>query len=229
MTNYQAAPKEITLADVRAMADVSAYIRQADDSLKAIGYTEHSFEHAALALHRAAGVLTMLDYPPRMVELARIAGYMHDIGNAVNRSAHAQSGAIMAFQMLTRAGMPPEEVAQVICAIGNHDEGTGRPVSPLAAAVILGDKTDVRRSRVRSPRLRNDDIHDRVNGAVDAAAFDLDKARRFITLRLTIDTAECSVLEYFKIFLDRMVMCQTAADTLGCTFRLVINGAVMIG
>ena len=193
--------RQITLADVQALPEMQIYIQKEDDCLKAIGYTEHCFQHVTTVLTRAASILDMLDYPARTVELARIAGYMHDIGNIVNRHDHAHTSAIMAFQILRGMGMPPEEIADVICAIGNHDEGSGLPINPIAAALIIGDKTDVRSNRVRTPRLRENDIHDRVNGAVDKAVFKLDHDSRTVTLALTIDTEKCPVLEYFEIFL----------------------------
>ena len=205
------------------------YIQKEDDCLRSIGYTEHCFQHVTIVLERASSILKMLDYPERTIELARIAGYMHDIGNIVNRHDHAHSSAVMAFYMLRDLGMPPEEIADVICAIGNHDEATGLPINPIAAAIIIGDKTDVRSNRVRMPRLRENDIHDRVNGAVENAVFTLDHDTRTVTLSLTIDTEQCPVLEYFEIFLGRMQMCQRAAKYLQCRFKLVINDGLMLG
>ena len=219
----------VTLADIKARKEMQVYIQKEDDCLKSIGYTEHCFQHVTTVLERAAAILEMLDYPERTVELARIAGYMHDIGNIVNRHDHAHSSAIMAFYILRDMGMPPEEIADVICAIGNHDEATGLPINALAAAIIIGDKTDVRSNRVRMPRLRENDIHDRVNGAVEKAVFDIDKPSKTVTLALTIDTEQCPVLEYFQIFLNRMQMCQKAAKYLKCQFKLTINGALMLG
>lgn len=221
--------KTITLADIRALPEMQIYIQKEDDCLRSIGYTEHCFQHVTIVLERASSILKMLDYPERTIELARIAGYMHDIGNIVNRHDHAHSSAIMAFYMLRDLGMPPEEIADVICAIGNHDEATGLPINPIAAAIIIGDKTDVRSNRVRMPRLRENDIHDRVNGAVENAVFTLDHDTRTVTLSLTIDTEQCPVLEYFEIFLGRMQMCQRAAKYLQCRFKLVINDGLMLG
>lgn len=221
--------KVITLADIKALPEMQVYIQKEDDSLRSIGYTEHCFEHVAIVSDRASSILKMLDYPERTIELARIAGYMHDIGNIVNRNDHAHSGAIMAFYILRDLGMPPEEIADVVCAIGNHDEGTGLPINPIAAAIIIGDKTDVRSNRVRMPLLRENDIHDRVNGAVEKAMFLLDHDLRTVTLSLTIDTDQCPVLEYFQIFLGRMKMCQRAAAYLQCQFKLVINEGLMLG
>ena len=221
--------KTITLADIRALPEMQICIQKEDDCLRSIGYTEHCFQHVTIVLERASSILKMLDYPERTIELARIAGYMHDIGNIVNRHDHAHSSAIMAFYMLRDLGMPPEEIADVICAIGNHDEATGLPINPIAAAIIIGDKTDVRSNRVRMPRLRENDIHDRVNGAVENAVFTLDHDTRTVTLSLTIDTEQCPVLEYFEIFLGRMQMCQRAAKYLQCRFKLVINDGLMLG
>ena len=221
--------KTITLADIRALPEMQIYIQKEDDCLRSIGYTEHCFQHVTIVLERASSILKMLDYPERTIELARIAGYMHDIGNIVNRHDHAHSSAIMAFYMLRDLGMPPEEIADVICAIGNHDEAIGRPINPIAAAIIIGDKTDVRSNRVRMPRLRENDIHDRVNGAVENAVFTLDHDTRTVILSLTIDTEQCPVLEYFEIFLGRMQMCQRAAKYLQCRFKLVINDGLMLG
>ena len=219
----------ITLDDVKALPEMQIYIQKEDDCLKSIGYTEHFFQHVTTVLTRAASILEMLGYPARIVELARIAGYMHDMGNIVNRHDHAHTSAIMAFHILRDMGMPADEIADVICAIGNHDEATGLPINPIAAAIIIGDKTDVRSNRVRMPRLRENDIHDRVNGAVERALFRLDRENRTITLALTIDTEQCPVLEYFEIFLGRMQMCQRAAKFLQCQFKLVINEGLMLG
>lgn len=221
--------RNITLADVKALPEMQIYIQKEDDCLRSIGYTEHCFQHVAIVLDRASSILKMLDYPERTIELARIAGYMHDIGNIVNRHDHAHSGAIMAFHILRDMGMPPEEISDIVCAIGNHDEATGLPINPIAAAIIIGDKTDVRSNRVRMPLLRENDIHDRVNGAVEKAMFLLDHDTRTVTLSLTIDTDQCPVLEYFQIFLGRMKMCQRAAAYLQCQFKLVINEGLMLG
>ena len=220
--------RHITLDDVKSLKEMQVYIQKEDDCLKSIGYTEHCFQHITTVLERAASILDMLDYPQRTVELARIAGYMHDMGNIVNRHDHAQSSAIMAFYILRDMGMDADEISDVICAIGNHDESTGLPINPIAAAIQIGDKTDVRSNRVRMPRLRENDIHDRVNGAVEKAEFSLDKPTKTVTLSLTIDIDQCPVLEYFQIFLGRMQMCQKAAKYLQCQFKLVINGAVML-
>ncbi|MBQ2956658.1 MAG: HD domain-containing protein [Clostridia bacterium] len=219
----------ITFEQVKNNEEIKTYIRKADESLKVIGYTEHSFAHVVKTAQQAADILDKLGYPARTVELARIAGYMHDIGNVINRKDHAQSGAVMSFRILDKMGMPADELATVICAIGNHDEGTAAPVNEVAAALILADKSDVRRSRVRQDEQPpKGDIHDRVNYSVDNARLEMDVPGRQITLRLTIDTGFCAVMDYFEIFLGRMLLCRRAAEYLGLQFRLVINEAAML-
>lgn len=212
-----------TYEDVRKNEAVRAYISAADESLIALGYTEHSFAHVTRVANDAANILLALDYPERDVELARIAGYMHDIGNLVNREEHSQSGAVMAFRILDNMGMDPTEIASIVTAIGNHDEGTGVPVSALSAALILADKSDVRRTRVRNSDLSSFDIHDRVNYSVKLSDLSVDKTEGEVRLTLKIDTAISSVLDYFEIFLGRMMLCRKAAERLGLSFRLVIN------
>ena len=219
----------LTFETVKNNEEIKTYIRKADESLRAIGYTEHSFAHVMKTAHDAARILETLGYPARTAELAKIAGYMHDIGNVINRKDHAQSGAVMTFRILDKLGMPADELATVVCAIGNHDEGTGMPVSEVAAALILADKSDVRRSRVRPDGLPpQGDIHDRVNYAVVESGIDLDMEERRLSLRLKIDTDHCAVMDYFEIFLTRMMLCRRAAEYLGLRFRLVINDAVML-
>lgn len=213
----------VTYEDVRKNEAVGAYIRAADESLIALGYTEHSFAHVGKVAKDAAEVLFALGYPEREIELAKIAGYMHDIGNLVNREEHSQSGAVMAFRILDKMGMPPEEIARVVTAIGNHDEGTGVPVSPLAAALILADKSDVRRTRVRNSDFSSFDIHDRVNYSVKLSRLKVEKEKGTITLEIEIDTEISSVMDYFEIFLGRMILCRKAAEKLGLSFRLIIN------
>ena len=203
--------------------DVRAYITCADESLAALGYTEHSFAHVSHVAKKAAYLLSALGYDERTVEMVKIAAYLHDIGNLVNRADHSQSGAIIAFRILEHKGMPAEEIASVVTAIGNHDEGTGVPVNPIAAALILADKCDVRRSRVRNSDFSTFDIHDRVNYSVTAARLWLNAACTELTLTLTIDTAISPVMDYFEIFLDRMIMCRKAAEKLGLRFCLMIN------
>ena len=219
---------KLDYAAVRASDEIRTYITQADASLIAMGYTEHSFAHVAKCAETAAGLLSQLGYDERQVELAKIAGYMHDIGNVVNRVDHAQSGAVMAFRILDKMGMDPEDVAVVVTAIGNHDEHTAFPVNAVAAALILADKTDVRRSRVRNRDTISFDIHDRVNYAVTDQTLKIDLDKKVISLNLQIDTDICSMYEYFEIFLQRMLMCRGAADMLGATFKLTANGAKVL-
>ena len=214
----------MTYPQIKNDPAVCAYIRAADASLLALGFTEHSFAHVTLTAERAGALLEALGYPDRTAELARIAGYLHDIGNLVNRIEHSQSGAIMAMGILERLGFEAQEIADIVTAIGNHDEGTGVPVSPLAAALILADKSDVRRSRVRKQAPEAGDVHDRVNASVEGADLVLSEDKKEIRLTLKIDPAISSVMEYFEIFLERMLLCQKAAVHLGLTFRLTING-----
>lgn len=218
----------VTYEMVRHSEEINTYIRQADTSLVALGYTEHSFAHVTRCAETASGLLQQLGADERQVELARIAGYMHDIGNLVNRVDHAQSGAVMAFRILDKMGMPPEDTALVVTAIGNHDESTAFPVNGVAAALILADKTDVRRSRVRNRDTIRFDIHDRVNWAVEHSQLDLDKAAGTVTLVIRLDTQVCSVMDYFEIFLARMLLCRKAAEYFGLTFRLEVNGQQLV-
>lgn len=218
----------ITFDDVRNSPEIRTYITQADASLIALGFTEHSFAHVARCAQVAADILTQLGYAPREVELAKIAAFMHDIGNVINRTDHAQSGAVMAFRILDKMGMPPAEVATVITAIGNHDEHTAFPVNAVAAALILADKTDVRRTRVRNQDITNFDIHDRVNFAVEHSDVILDTKEKTITLTLTINTQVCAVMDYFEIFLQRMLLCRKAAEFFSLSFRLEINGQMLL-
>lgn len=214
----------ITFEDVRKDEGIRCYIAQADKALAAMGYTEHSFAHVFKAAETAEKILLQLGYPARLAELAKIAGYMHDIGNVVNRIDHAQSGAILAFRLLGNMGMEADEIAQVISAIGNHDESTAAAVNPIAAALILGDKTDVRRSRVRNRDFANFDIHDRVNYAVEESKIYFNEDNSAIVLELRIDTSISAVMDYFEIFLGRMMLSRKAAEFLNIKFELVING-----
>jgi len=209
--------------EIRADHAVKVYIAQADATLEALGFTEHSFPHVTKVAETAGRILETLGHSPRDVELAKIAGYLHDIGNVVNRVDHSQSGAVMAFRILDRMEFPPEEIAAIVSAIGNHDEGTGVPVSALAAALILADKSDVRRSRVRKKEDIHTDIHDRVNYAVTDSNLDVCPEESRILLTLTIDPEISSLMEYFEIFTKRMLLCRKAAQKLGCSFRLKIN------
>jgi metal-dependent HD superfamily phosphatase/phosphodiesterase len=213
----------VTFGDILKNEEIKAYIEKGNRNLGEIGFTEHGFPHAKRSANYAGNILKSLGYDARTCELARIAGYMHDIGNVVNRANHAQSGALMAFDILNRLGMPPKEVAEISAAIGNHDEGTAAAVSPVAAALILSDKGDVRRTRVRDKETVNADIHDRVNYAVERASTEIDTERKTVTLNITIDTGICPVMEYFEIFMSRMVLCRQAAEYLGLQFELIIN------
>ena len=218
----------MTYEQVRRDHAVRVYIAQADASMEALGFTEHSFAHVGKVADIAGNILASLGYPERTVELARIAGFLHDIGNVVNRVDHSQSGAVMAFRILDRMEFPPEEIAAIVTAIGNHDEGTGVPVSELAAALIIADKSDVRRNRVRDKADIATDIHDRVNYSVTASHLKVDVEEKTVTLGLTVDTAVSSVMEYFEIFMKRMLLCRKAAETLGLRFRLEINGLQLV-
>jgi len=218
----------MTYEQVKKDAAVRVYIAQADASMEALGFTEHSFAHVTKVAEIAGDLLEGMGYPPRTVELAKIAGFLHDIGNIVNRVDHSQSGAVMAFRILDRMEFPPEEIAAIVTAIGNHDEGTGVPVNAVAAALIIADKSDVRRSRVRSKADIEEDIHDRVNYSVTASDLKLDAEGKTLTLALDIDPAVSSVMEYFEIFMKRMLLCRKAAEKLGLTFRLTINGQLLV-
>lgn len=218
----------ITYESLKHNEEIRTYITCADDSLRALGYTEHSFAHVTRVSETAAEILTTLGYNAHTIELTKIAGYLHDIGNLVNRVDHSQSGAVMAFRILDRMGMPPADIATVVTAIGNHDEGTGVPVNAVSAALILADKSDVRRTRVRNEDFATFDIHDRVNYSVTASKLLPDRENKTVTLTLTIDTEVASVMSYFEIFLGRMIMCRKAADKLGLEFKLNINGQMLI-
>ena len=213
----------LTYEELRQDAEIRTYIERADESLAALGYTEHSFAHVTRVSETAGYILKTLGYPDREVELARIAGYLHDIGNLVNRVDHSQSGAVMAFRLLDHRSCAPEDIATIVTAIGNHDEGTGVPVNAVAAALILADKSDVRSSRVRNPDPQHFDIHDRVNYSVKKSVLKINEEHTLIKLKLSVDTHVSSVMDYFEIFLQRMVLCRKAADKLGLQFRLLIN------
>lgn len=215
----------ITLDDVRNNETVRTYIQMANQMLYAMGYTEHGLRHAGLVANNARRLCLKLGYSERQAELAAIAGFMHDIGNVINREHHAQTGALIAFQLLTQMGMPPDEIALIISAIGNHEETTGFPVNYAASTVILADKSDVHFSRVQNPHRGEFDIHDRVNFATQRSRLRVMPKERLIELNLEIDTSVASPMEYFEIFLDRMVMCRRAAEALECRFHLMINGA----
>ena len=213
----------ITAEQVKNNPVIRTYIQNADESLTALGYTEHSFAHVTKVAVEAKRILGALGRSEREQELAEIAGYMHDIGNVINRADHAQSGAVMAFRILDHMGMDPEDIADVITAIGNHDEHTAKPVSDIAAAIILADKSDVRYTRVRNRKKSEFDIHDRVNYSVKKSDLIIDAESRTITLVLSIDTEFCAVMDYFEIFMGRMLLCRKAAERLGLQFGIVIN------
>ena len=218
----------LTFNEVKNNEAINTYIRKADQALVALGFTEHSFAHVGLVAEKCGYILETLGYPEHYVEVAKIAAYLHDIGNLVNRIDHSQSGAVMAFRILDKLKMDPEDIAEVVAAIGNHDEGTGTPVSPLAAALILADKSDVRRSRVRNTDVANFDIHDRVNYSVTKAQLKINEEKTLIKLKLSVDTHYGSVMDYFEIFMNRMILCRKAAEKLGLQFKLIINEQQLI-
>ena len=218
----------LTFEQVKSNPTIRTYIQRADESLIALGYTEHSFAHVTMVAETAGYIMETLGYPARTAELARIAGFLHDIGNLVNRVEHSQSGAVMAFRILDNLNCEPEEIATIVTAIGNHDEGTGLPVNAVAAALILADKSDVRRSRVRNQDFATFDIHDRVNYSVRASRLKISEDGTIIRLELDVDTEYGSVMDYFEIFMQRMLLCRKAADTLGLRFKLTINGQNLI-
>ncbi len=220
--------RDLSYDMIRKDPTIRTYIEAANEALAALGMTEHSFAHVTQVAENAGNILETLGYPPRLVELSRIAGYLHDIGNLVNRVDHSQSGAVMAFRLLDKMGFPAEEIAHITAAIGNHDEGTGVPVSPLAAALILADKSDVRRSRVRNRNIATFDIHDRVNYSVTSSKLEINPDHTEIQLTLDIDREHGSVMEYFEIFMGRMILCRKAAEKLGLQFKLVINDQQLI-
>lgn len=207
---------------------VKTYITRADESLIALGFTEHSFAHVIHVAETAGYILQTLGYDERTVELAKIAGYLHDIGNLVNRVDHSQSGAVMAWSILNDMGCDPGEIATIVTAIGNHDEGTGTPVNAVAAALILADKADVRRSRVRNSDISTFDQHDRVNYSVKKASLKINEDKTIIKLKLSVDTKLSSVMDYFEIFMGRMLLCRKAAEKLGLQFKLIINEQQLI-
>ena len=214
----------VTADAVKENPRVRIFVRKADEALAEIGYTEHGERHVGLVSHIAYNILKRLGAPEREAELARIAGYLHDIGNSVNREHHAQTGAVMAMQILSDMGMSDTELIQVMGAIGNHHENDGDPVSAVAAAVILADKSDVHRTRVRNPNMIKFDIHDRVNYAVEKSFLNVDESKKQITLELTVDTSISQVMEYFEIFMTRMLASRKAAKYLGTSFGLMVNG-----
>jgi len=218
----------IRFIDVQNSEKIRTYIQKADETLGALGFTDHGLGHVTKVAEDSKNIMLTLGYSQREAELAQIAGYLHDIGNVVNRAAHAQTGALLAFRLLEEMGADPEELATIITAIGNHDEGTATPVNPTCAAVILADKSDVRMSRVRNRDHATFDIHDRVNYAVKEASLDICENNTVMNLKLTIDTNQCAVMDYFEIFLIRMSLCRKAAEMLGLRFALTINGQQLL-
>ena len=218
----------LTFEEVKNDESIRTYIQRADESLIALGFTEHSFAHVTQVAENAGYILRTLGYPERTVELAKIAGFLHDIGNLVNRIDHSQSGAVMAFRILDNLNCDPAEIATIVTAIGNHDEGTGQPVNAVAAALILADKSDVRRSRVRNADMAMFDIHDRVNYSVKKSQLKINEEHTLIKLKLSVDTNYGSVMDYFEIFMGRMLLCRKAADKLGLQFKLMINEQQLI-
>lgn len=213
----------LSLEQLTKDPEIRTYIEKSDAFLAAMGFTEHNLAHVKKVAEEAGNILSMLGFDEHTIELARIAGYLHDIGNMVNRANHAHHGAMLAFPLLKERGMAPEDVAMVVGAIGNHDEGTGMPVSPISAALILADKSDVRRTRTRQTDDLRSDIHDRVNYAVTEAQLKMDLTQKEINLKLKVDTNVSAVMDYFEIFLGRMLMCKKAAEYFGFRFGLVIN------
>ena len=213
------------ITEIRKDREINLLIEKGNEVLRELGYTEHSRKHAAKAAETAGMILKELGYKKRTIELAKIAGYMHDIGNSVNRHDHAHSGAILAYGILKERNMELEQILTVTTAIGHHDEGTGTAIDPVSAALILADKTDVRRNRVQNPNKAKFDIHDRVNYAALSSNLKIDQEKRLIQMSLELDDSICSLMDYFEIFLERMLMCKRAAECLNCRFRLVANGS----
>ncbi len=213
----------VTLQEVKGDKRVKSYLQQAGDNLAALGYTEHGFRHAELVAEVARKILQKLNYSSREQELAAISGYLHDMGNAINRVTHDTCSAILGERILFDLGMASEEIAEIVAAVGNHDENGGFPVSSISGALIIADKSDVHRSRVRNPDISSFDIHDRVNYAVQRSFVKVNEDAHTITLQLTVDTSISPVMDYFEIFLARMVMCRRAAEFLHCAFELSIN------
>jgi len=220
--------KKVTLDDIKKNQEAEDFLKKANDYLATLSYTEHGIRHAQLVADIAKNVLERLDYKRREMELASIAGYLHDIGNVVGRVNHEQIGAIIAKDILEKLGMTSKEIAQIILAIGNHEEETGEAVDPISAALILADKTDVHRSRVHARSREHFDIHDQVNYAVTKSFLRVDEKKKTITLELTIETKVSKIMSYFEIFLSRMMMCRKAAKVLGCKFELNINGTRLL-
>ncbi|HEX9235930.1 MAG TPA: HD domain-containing protein [Actinomycetota bacterium] len=217
----------ITLEELQQEPPISTFISSADKVMEGLGYTEHGFRHANLTARIAFNVMSRLGFEGRMAELSCIAGYLHDVGNMVSRENHGQTGALLVYDVL-KERMQSNDLALVMSAVGNHEEEGGEAVSPVAAAVILADKSDVHRSRVRKSAQIDFDIHDRVNYAAEQSFLRVYSSARTVTLELTIDTGISHVMEYFEIFLHRMMMCRRAAEHLDCRFKLTINGATLL-
>ena len=213
---------------IRQHPEVCAFLAKGDANLEDLGFTDHSQAHCVLVAERAAYILRKLGYSDHEEELARIAGFMHDMGNAINRSRHGEYGALLAYDILKKYDLSMEDRLTVVSAIGNHDESTGGAKDPVSAALILADKTDVRRNRVRPQDRADFDIHDRVNYAVTGTSLKVDPEERKISLNLQIDEQICTMYEYFDIFLGRMMMCRGAAEMLGAKFRLTVNGGKVL-
>ena len=218
----------LTFNELKKNEAINTYIISADRSLAALGFTEHSFAHVGKVADTCEYILSTLGADSHDIELAKIAAYLHDIGNLVNRIEHSQSGAVMAFRILDNLNMPPKDIATIVTAIGNHDEGTGVPVDNISAAIILADKSDVRRSRVRNRDKSTFDIHDRVNYSVESSSLEINDDKTEIRLTLTINTEYGSIMEYFEIFMQRMLLCRKAAEKLGLMFKLTINGQSLL-
>ncbi len=219
--------RELTYKEIRKNEEINLLIKKGNDVLGVLGYTDHSKKHAAKVAVTAGKILKDLGYDKHQIELAKIAGYMHDIGNSINRTDHAHSGAILAFEILKKLGMPLEDAVTVATAIGHHDEDSGSAVDVVSAALILADKTDVRRNRVRNPIISNFDAHDRVNYAVLSSTVKVNREKKQLQMDLELDDTMCTVMNYFEIFLQRMMMCQRAAEVLGLKFKLIANGSKM--
>lgn len=218
----------MTYQEIKKNEEVRAYLKKGNDNLGVLGYTDHSEAHCTVVAERAGLILKKLEYPEETIELAKIAGFMHDIGNAVNRSRHGEYGAILANELLKGTDLSLEDRVTIMSAIGNHDESTGGATDPVSAALIIADKTDVRRNRVRDKDRAVFDIHDRVNYAVTEAKLKINKEKKLISLNLQIDESICTMYEYFDIFLGRMMMCRGAAEILNMKFRLTANGSKVL-
>lgn len=216
---------KIDYKEIRGNEEINLLIDKGNRVLKVLGFTEHSKKHAAKVADRAGWILKTLGYEKRQVELGKIAGYMHDIGNSINRNDHAHTGAILAYEILKELKMPLQDIMVIVSAIGNHDEKTGTAIEPVSAALILADKTDVRRNRVQNPVKENFDIHDRVNYAALSSKLEINEEDKTLQMNLKLDDNICTMMDYFEIFMDRMIMCKRAAEILGCRFKLVANGS----